>query len=884
MPFFQQAPDPRLHGTIVPGAGVTPCRYMIVGERPGEVEAVKRQPFQGRAGKEQDKYLGIHGMHSRQFYRTNACQDYALGNPDPTAADIARWTPVLLDEIARVQPKFIITAGRFAARWFLGPDTETDFVHGIPHQWRDGITILPCIHPAAGFYDDDVRSLIAWDYGRAVAAIRGQIPLNPAYDDLAGYEVYEDLTGRELRSALSNHVAGRGYTEIAFDTEGIPGDEWSVQVCVEPGRGYVLRRSQPDFAIGIAAIQWYVDHSSRPVVVVHNGMYDIEMVRGMGLDLFEANIFDTMYAAYLLRVEPQGLKPLSYRWTGMKMQAYTDVVGNIGLEKQLEYLMRVMDEKWPDVESRLLQENDGTSHVYKPVRIDKIAYKILDDFYADKRNKDGEPVDPLKRWKKTDKIQRRMVESSIGKMPIGTLADIPLADAVYYAGRDPDATLRTYRRMVPELARMGLSTLMQDGMDVLPIFEEMQSNGMPARRSKFEALSARMQQEMFGLQTRISHRYYNDEPFNPGSPDKVAAIIRRRGLVAEKRSKVTKKISTSKKSIEHLRYEDPAIADIIDWRERQKIKTSFCDPIVDLMEEEYQDVRCTIKITRTASRRISAADPNLTAIPVRHELGLEVRDCYECEEGYLFGGWDLSQIEMRYMAHVSKDPLLVEFFNKPWMDVHAETAARIFGLKINDVKDKEERYQNIDEMLHRYPSKRAGFGIITNIKGAGLLDQLRMFGCKGWTEDSCDDLIIEWLKVYKGVNRFLEDTIVEVQRTGMVRDCWGHIRYLPGVWSDDRRVQGEAERAASSHKIQGGAQGMLQRSMAWLKGYIRGLAQAGEDVRWLLQIHDEIILKFKENLWDTINPLIIEGLTEHSLSLIVPVKCSSNKAKTWREL
>jgi DNA polymerase-1 len=470
---------------------------------------------------------------------------------------------------------------------------------------------------------------------------------------------------------------------------------------------------------------------------------------------------------------------------------------------------------------------------------------------------------------------RRTVERELGPMPRPSLADIPLADAVWYASRDPDATLRVYHQLRLAIKAQGLGFLMADGMAVLPVFEEMQSSGMPVNRAYFEKLSADMWDEMCRLQSRISHRYCGGRPINPASGDQVAALMRRRGLVGEKRSKKTGKVSTAKKSIEHLRYTDDAMADVIDWREHEKMKDAFADPIAERMPEgvDFADVRCIIKTTRVTSRRISASDPNWTAIPVRNELGLRARDGIEVPEGELLGSWDLSQIEMRYMAHISRDPLLVRLFHEG-RDVHAETAARIFGIALADV----------EELKHRYPSKRAGFGIITNIQGAGLLDQLRMYGCEGWDEDGCDKLIVEWLKVYRGVGQFLADTRTEVREKGVVRDCWGMPRYLPGVWSEDAKVRAEAERAASSHKIQGGAQGMIQRSMAWLKPRIHEMRQDGLNVRWLLQIHDELLLRFMAELWDVLDPLIIEGLTQHSLALIVPVKAKGSCARSWGKL
>lgn len=878
---------------IVPGAGRVPCDYMIVGEAPGETEARRGQPFVGRAGKEQERYLINEGMHPSQFYRTNVVKLFIEGNPDPTPELIAEWSGELVTEIRRVRPRFILAVGRFSTRWFLGDHVDMDEVHGRPHRiskispaygCSDAI-IIPCYHPAYGFYDDEARTLIAYDYGQAVGIIKGRLSSEPVVDELEGREVYEDVAGWELDDIIATYDED---VTFAFDTEGTPGDEWSIQVSFEPGTGYVLRRSRPDFALGIVAIRNRVYHHASPIVVVHNLMYDYEMTVGMGLDLFDANVFDTRYAAYIMRVEPQGLKFLAPRWTGMEMREYADVVGPVGLEKQLNYLATVVDmaDEWPEPETRVEYENDGTFAPYTPQPIAKLALKIVSDFASGKRDKDGNLPDPMARWRNLDHVQRRAVERKLGPMPVGTLADIPLAEAIRYAARDPDATLRTFYPLVRKLAKSNLTQLMADGCAVLPIFEEMQRSGMLADRDYMLRKADEMWAHMMKIGARISTRYWDNRPFNPASSDQVATLMRRQGLYGEKRSKKTGKVSTAKKSIEHLRYKNDAMAAVIDWREHQKMRDAFYRPIAERCgDDRFKRIRTHLNPYKVATRRISSSDPNLTAIPVRNELGKDVRDGFSAEEGCMLGSWDLSQIEMRYMAHISRDPLLVQFFNDPRLDVHCETAARIFGLKVyRDAPSKDEMYAEIKEMEHRYPSKRAGFGIITNIQGPGLLDQLRMFGCQGWDEDKCDDLIAEWLRVYRGVATFLDECRREVQQRGYVRDCWGMPRYLPGVWSDDGKVRGEAERAASSHKIQGGAQGMLQRAMIWIKPYIRGLQQAGARVRWILQIHDEVIIEFEEDLWETIDPIVREGLTEHGLKLIVPVKCSGSKAKTWGKL
>lgn len=865
--------------TIVNGYGRKPNTVLLCGEAPGREEAARGIPFVGASGREQETYLGRHGLTARHWYRTNVVKLYQEGNPDPTPALIRKWTPVLEQEIDEVSPLLVVAVGRFAARWFLGDSVEMETVHGIPHpagafdgsrRGRAGVaTVLPIYHPAMGLHDKegDSRVLIDWDYTQVAETLRriqnGQ-DLEYLTDPYEGHEQYADVNGALLRGILASIGPN---DPISLDTEGVPSNPWSVQISFAPGVGYCLRRSRSDFAEGIAAIQAHADGGA--TVVLHNGMYDVEMSRALGLELSRANLFDTMYAAYLLRREPQGLKHLAYRWTGMRMVSYEETVGDVGRDKQVDYIGRILERKWPKPEPRVIQENDGTCRLYKPRPIETQAEKILIDVYGDP------PADPYKRWHDQDLELRRMVEKELGPMPIGTLDDIPLDRAVHYSCRDADATIRLYNCLQPELRRMKLSSLMENGMEVLPIFEEMQYNGMPASRSYFEKLHAEMSREMGKIQGQISHRYYGGKPFNPASPSQVGAIMRRRGLRGAKKTK-TGAMSTGKKSIEHLRADDPAIDLIITWREHQKVRDAFCQPVMDRLDPDLGDVqpmRANIKTTRVHTRRLAASNPNLLGIPVRTDLGRKVREGYIAPEGEMFGAWDLSQVEMRYMAHLSQDKRLVKAFVEN-RDIHSETAALIFGIPV----------EQVDEMRHRYPAKRVAFGVITSITGAGLFDQLRVAGCaEGWDVDRCDKMIVEWFNIYSGVRDYMEVCKREARVKGMVRDEWGMIRYLPGVYAADKMVRLGAERASSSHKISGGAQGMIQNSMRWLKPIIRDFQGQGFDVHWQLQIHDEVILRADESLMPILDPIVTEALTEHHgvKNIRVPIKAKGHFAKTW---
>ncbi len=884
----------------VPGCGRAPCDWMICGEGPGEVEARLGKPFVGRSGDEQNAYLSRHGLHSSHFYLTNVVKEYIPGNPDPTPAQIEQWTPVLEEEISRVQPKVILAVGRFAARWFIGDELDMDAAHGMPHRGGEidkrysgraaGAIVVPCYHPAFGFYSPDAKTLIDWDYAQAAAVIKavksGQVErVRFRIDEWAGHENYQNVSGAQLHMALLAHETLRHpIAELAIDTEGTPDNPWSIQVSATPGSAWVLRRSDPHFHIGVAALQRYVDRGT--LITTHDAgtpmgcLYDTIMCRAMGLELTDAHMWNTMYAAYLLRIEPKGLKALMYRWCGMVGEDYQATIGNIGRAKAIDYLTHAATIDWGKVEPHVEIGNDGSIKLKKPKPINTRISGCLADIAKGKVNKDGELRDPYKWWRLPDnKWMRVVVEEKLGPMPHATLDDVDLEQAVFYGGHDSDGSLRLARELRPQLKRMGLDGLMATGMEVLPVLEEMQRVGMPASRSRFMRLKSRIEAEMVTLQSQLSARYFEGRSFNPGSSLQVAELLDLHGLKAAKTTS-TGAVSTSKKSIEHLALGEsghPAIRMLFDWRERQKILSTYIGPALEESDRQGGEkftVHCNIKPVTVATRRLSAADPNLLNQPKRTKLGVEVRGCYVTEPPEVFCAWDYNSQEMRVAAHVSGDRLLCKLFVEG-RDPHKEAAARIFGVPVDQV----------DKDTQRLPTKTANFGILYGLSGAGLQELFHTFGLV-WELDRCQELIDEILKkVYPGLSASIRDIQSETKRTGMVRDLYGMVRYLPGIWSRSYKESSEAGRQAFSHVIQGTAQGMIQNAMAWLRGEIRGLQRLGLDVRWALQIHDELMLRADVSLWEVLDGVMREGMVEHcGLRLKVPVIVEGKFASSWGEL
>jgi uracil-DNA glycosylase len=572
---------------VVPSWGRQPNDVLLVGEAPGREEWARKRPFVGKSGEAQNAYLVRYGVSANGWRMANVVPEYFEGNPDPTPELIERWTPALLAEVRATRPKLVAAIGRFAMRWFLGEAAELDTCYGLAHHAGAfdpsradracGAIVVPLIHVAAGFHDGDAMAPIAAGYARLAdiykRLVAGQ-PIDIRNDEWAGREQYYDASGHEFASAMRS-VRNGGTKVIGLDTEGTIIDPWSLQISLAPGTGLCLRRSRTDFKAGVEALQRAVNRGA--LVVLHNGMFDIGMCRALGLDLTRARLFDSMYAAYLLRLEPQGLKSLAWRWLGMRMAGYEETVGTAARERQIDYLCNVLTHQWPKPASRVIITNDGQPKLYTPQSVERRVKDMLVDIYAD------DSVDPYARWGDMDEQLKAEVENAIGPMATGSLADLPLADAVYYSTRDADATRRLYFKLKDELARLNLTQLMDQGMAVLPAFEQMQHTGLPASRKAFEKLRDDMTDGMERLQARISKLYYGGQPFNPKSPPQVASILRRRGLEPAKRTS-TGAMSTGKASIEHLRYSDPAVADIIEWREHQHTRDMFAVPVLDLMK------------------------------------------------------------------------------------------------------------------------------------------------------------------------------------------------------------------------------------------------------------------------------------------------------------
>lgn len=884
------------NGTIVLPSGPQPADIYILGEAPGEAEALGSAPFIGPSGIQNDWYLSLFKLHSHDFRKSNVFWEYYDKNPDPSDADIDRYRQLVIRDIWTTKPRLIIALGAFAMRFLLGSKASLEACHGIVHspghfdsslasQCPSKTKIIVGHHPAYGLHQPAMKPIIYGDYeaiSAAIKAIRAGLTLTPhPYDSLAGKELYLDVTGRELSQIIRANRSR--ITTLGLDTEGSP---WSLQISFDDGIAYCLRACQPDLSIGIQALQSLV-LDPKVLTITHcastpdGTMIDIPVCAKMGLDLRRAQIFDTMYAAYLRRTIFKGLKSISYRYSSGLLDDYMSLVRGAAKPLQAEYYRTILKHNWPIIERHVIEENDGTWRLYKPKPLNGLIKGILHSFETGKLNKDGKPIDLEEKWKDLLPQYKAYVEDKLGPFPFSSLDHIPLEKAIAYSCADADFTRRNLPGLITDLESHGLTQLNREGQYLLPMWYSAQSRGMPVKKEKVVYLINRMNRICDETGSEISTLYFDGKPINPKSPPQTAKLIKRLGIDTSKlkHSKETGELSTAKDSIEHLRWEHPAIDLVFRYREAQHYRDSFGNGYLKKFSPE--DTPETIKFVTTIidpakieTRRLSSSKGqdkkgfNLLNVPSRTTLSKLVRGCFVAPEGWKFVSVDFSQIELRVMAHLSHDPILTQIF-LDGRDPHKEWTKFLF------------RTDEVTELQRKF-GKKIQFAMGYGRTPVSILQDLWQEGQFQWTLSQVEEARNAWFKRYAGVTAYRDRLIEEVRKTCIVYDEGGMPRYLPNIRSYKKYEREEAERQTFSHKIQGTAQTIIQRAMIYLRSIFESFEDNLIPIYLLLQIHDELLNLAQDEYVELAGAVVQDAFMNHcGFNLTVPIVSEVSVGQSW---
>jgi DNA polymerase-1 len=350
--------------------------------------------------------------------------------------------------------------------------------------------------------------------------------------------------------------------------------------------------------------------------------------------------------------------------------------------------------------------------------------------------------------------------------------------------------------------------------------------------------------------------------FAPGSPAQLAALLYDElGLKSTRRTKTGR--STDAQVLEGLREEHPIVALVLEWRQLTKLKSTYIDTLPELVDPEDGRIHTSFNQAVAATGRLSSSDPNLQNIPVRTELGRRIRAAFvPAEPGWMLVSADYSQIELRVLAHLSRDPQLLEAFARG-DDVHADTAAQVFGVDREAVSPEQRRM-----------AKVVNFGVLYGLSGYGLSRDL------GIPADDADQFIKRYFANFASVQGYLDSVRQEARQLGYVSTLMGRRRYLAEINSSNRQIREANERMAINMPIQGSAADLMKLGMIRTA---QGLAGVGAQAHMLLQVHDELVFECPAEEVELVGRAAREGM-QGAADLLVPLVVDLKAGPNWRDL
>ncbi|MCL1992206.1 MAG: DNA polymerase I, partial [Spirochaetes bacterium] len=442
-------------------------------------------------------------------------------------------------------------------------------------------------------------------------------------------------------------------------------------------------------------------------------------------------------------------------------------------------------------------------------------------------------------------------------VPKGSTFDtVPLETATRYSCEDADYCARLKEHLKPILEKNETLELLEKlEMPLLPILGEMEGEGIKIEPKALEVYGRELAQELDKIQADTWKTVGRE--FNLSSTKQLQEV-----LFVERKLKPGKKTKTGYSTdvavLEELALEDPVPALILRHRTLSKLKSTYVDALAEMADSEGR-LHTNFVQTGTATGRLSSREPNLQNIPIRAEEGRRIREAFIASPDCLLISADYSQIELVILAHLSQDENLIGAF-MDGKDVHARTAALIFGIDENEVKSEQRRI-----------AKTINFGVMYGMSAFRLAGEL------GISRGDASSFIKAYFDTYSGVRDFIEGLIQKTERTGYVSTILGRRRYIPTINSRNKTEKAAAERVAVNTPIQGSAADIVKTAMLNLS---RRLDAEKSPARLLLQVHDELILECPEKAADQA-AIIVKTEMEKAAKLRIPLRVSVESGKSW---
>lgn len=441
-----------------------------------------------------------------------------------------------------------------------------------------------------------------------------------------------------------------------------------------------------------------------------------------------------------------------------------------------------------------------------------------------------------------------------------TMAEVAIKQAADYAGADADMTLKLAENFEPDLKEQGLWKLYSEvELPLVPVLMNMELAGISLDTARLRELSRELGEQVEKLASEI-YRWAGHE-FNINSPQQLSAV-----LFGELRLPPTRRsrgaYTTGAPELEALVGSHPIIKPTLDYRQLSKLKSTYIDVLPGLINPKTGRLHTSFNQTRTATGRLSSSNPNLQNIPVRGELGRQIRRAFIAPPGAYLLSADYSQIDLRALAHLSGDENLITAFHND-EDIHTATASHLFGVEIERVTPDMRRL-----------AKTVNFGVIYGMSEYGLEQATEL------TRQEAGNFIRAYFEKYPKVRQFLETTKKQAREKGYVQTLLGRRRYLPEVNASNRLLRDAAERMAINMPVQGTSADIIKVAMINLD---REMAKHNLKSRMLLQVHDELVFEAPEEELIIMRRIASE-IMAGAVLLNIPLKVDVKVGRNWEEM
>jgi DNA polymerase-1 len=444
-----------------------------------------------------------------------------------------------------------------------------------------------------------------------------------------------------------------------------------------------------------------------------------------------------------------------------------------------------------------------------------------------------------------------------------SMRNVPAEKITEYAAEDADVTLRLKNYFEPQLKELSLEHLANEiEMPLVHVLADMEYTGVKLDTEALEQYSVVLSEKLDLLEKEIFG--FAGMTFNINSTKQVGEVLFERLKITDEKVKKTKTggFSTSEDTLEKLRNKHPVVGKLLDYRGVKKLLSTYVDALPKLIDPRTGKVHTSFNQTVTSTGRLSSTNPNLQNIPVRDEMGREIRKAFIPESNNcVFFSADYSQIELRIMAHLSHDVAMTEAFGQG-ADIHAATAAKIYGVSNENVTSDMRR-----------KAKTANFGIIYGISVFGLADRLNI------PRSEARELIEGYFKTYPGVRAYMDESIAKARANGYVETIFKRRSHLPDIHSNNAVVRGYAERFAINAPIQGSAAEIIKIAMVRI---YRCFENENLKSKMILQVHDELNFNVHNDEIDKVREIVVNEM-ENAIQLNVPLIAECGTGRNWLE-